>query len=155
MAQETIRCAACKMVQHVTDRRRCRKCGTPFDALAPVVAPPAVEETPQKFGPIIAQRIRFFRHLHGMTQRQVSAATGIARTKVSLYESGAHEPTFDGRLRDIAQVFGVSRMAMIDANDFLIALIVFYWRKCAPEKREALEKQTLQFLAEATTVNTA
>src|ERR1035441_7963858 len=144
--RETIKCAACRLVQYVTARRQCRKCGTPLDAPETVVAPPAVESTPQRFGPIIARRIRFFRHLHGMTQSQVAAVIGIARTKICFYESGGQEPTFDGRLKDIAQAFGVSRMAMIDADEFLIAQIVFYWRKCAPEKRET----ALRFLAEST-----
>jgi len=61
----------------------------------------------------ISKKIKYFRKLRGMTQEELSVASGIDYSQIRRYETGARNPKFD-QLQSIAGALGVGVTEFVD-----------------------------------------
>ena len=62
------------------------------------------------------EQLKLYRKTHGFTQEQLASAIGIAKSTVSMYESGKREPDFD-TIKAISEALNVSMSLLIDGED--------------------------------------
>ena len=97
------RCPRCRLVQYRTALNRCRRC---YLSLAvPVAAPP---EPPPPSRPDVAAGVRGWRHIRGLTQKQLAVGACLPRTYVSRIENGRIIPG----LVTLERVAGALRVAL-------------------------------------------
>lgn len=59
------------------------------------------------------KKLKELRKQFGMTQAELGSKVGVAKSTLSLYETGAHEPDID-TLMKLADIFGVSLDVLLD-----------------------------------------
>ena len=71
----------------------------------------------------IAERMKFYRKLRGMTQEELSNACGIDYSQIRRYEAGQRNPKFE-QLQNIASALGVGITEFIDIKMDIVGEVI-------------------------------
>ncbi len=64
---------------------------------------------------ILGAKIKHFRKIKGITQKQLGIETGVTFQQIQKYESGANSPSLD-RLKQISEILNISLYDLIDTS---------------------------------------
>lgn len=84
----------------------------------------------------IGSRLRYLRKQDNITQQQLADSIGVAKSTISMYESGQREPDFE-TLEALADYFNVEMSTFFPGGSTIPGLLPLPAGEAAPDPKEA------------------